>query len=164
MIFSFCKKFHRKKFPKKYFSAEKKKLKNIFEKKIEKLKMLRFWCFAYKKLTSQNFQLFNFFFEKYFQLFFSAEKYFFENFFRSNFLQNENIIQPHSSVMPAGIVHRVVAAIYCSRNREKSSKIKGFPIFTSFSQQLLTIRSTTVVIRVVFPLSLGSPRPRKNIF
>ena len=121
--------------------------------------------FCIQKFDISKFSTFQLFFSKnIFRFSFSAEKYFFENFFRSNFLQNENIVQPHSSVMPAGIVHRVVAAIYCSRNREKSSEIKGFPIFTSFSQQLLTIRSTTVVIRVVFPLSLGSPRPRKIFF
>ena len=142
----------------------RKKVENIFEKKIEKLKMLRFWCFAYKKLTSQNFQLFNFFFEKYFSIFFFGRKIFSENFFRSNFLQNENIVQPHSSVMPAGIVHRVVAAIYCSRNREKILENQGFPhfheLFPAATNNSVDYSSNSSR----FPTIIGVTPTKKNIF
>ena len=129
--FSLCKKIHRKIFSKNKFSIEKKIQKTIFQQKVEKLKIwdfdflyaknrnIKIFNFSIKKSKSQNFQLFNFFLKIiFFRIFCSAEKYFFENIFRWNFLQNENIIQPHSSVMPAAVVYRVVAAIYCSKNPE----------------------------------------------
>ena len=72
--------------------------------------MLRFRFFYIEKMIVQNFQLFNFFPKKiiisgiFFRPKIIIRKYFSMIFF----LQNENIIQPHSSVMPAAVAHRVV--------------------------------------------------------
>ena len=121
MIFSFCKKFHRKIFSKKYFSAEQKIRKNNFQKKswkVENFEILIFWSkswkfwyfdfLTYKKSKSQNFQLFNFFGKYFSDFFFRSEIYFSKILFDDFFLQSENFVQPRSSVMPAAVAHQVV--------------------------------------------------------